>query len=195
VAAPPTESPAPDQSAQRIFLAAWPDATLRTQLRDLADALEHHRVGGRRVAERNYHLTVAFLGALHAAQVDALIELIRDLEFPQVELVFDRFGFWPRPRIVWLGCRVVPEALKAFEGRLRRSLVQLGLVTERRAFSPHITLFRKATRRSRLELTPLRWSVDGLCVVRSVHGPAGARYQVLQTTPSTSNLHVDGQYM
>jgi 2'-5' RNA ligase len=125
---------------------------------------------------------------LRAAQVDALIELVRELEFPRVELVLDRLGFWPRPRIVWLGCRVVPDTLKAFEGRLRRGLVQLGLVTERRAFSPHITLFRKVTRRPRLKLTPLQWSVDGLCVVRSVLGPTGARYQVLQHTPGTSIL-------
>ena len=192
MATPDSEPPA---RARRIFLAMWPDAALRAQIRDLTDALEHCRVDGRRVSDRNYHLTVAFLGALRVAQVDALIELVRDLEFPRVDLVFDRLGFWPRPRIVYLGCRVVPDTLRRFDRRLRRRLAGIGLVTERRAFSPHITLLRNATHRPRLKLTPLQWSLDGLCGVSSVLGPAGARYAVLQQSPGTSIVSVDGEYM
>ena len=122
-------------------------------------------------------------------------ELVRDLEFPRVDLVFDRLGFWPRPRIVYLGCRVVPDTLRRFDRRLRRRLAGIGLVTERRAFSPHITLLRNATRRPRLKLTPLQWSLDGLCGVSSVLEPAGARYAVLQQSPGTSIVSVDGEYM
>lgn len=51
--------------------------------------------------------------------------------------------------------------------------------TERRKFTPHVTLARKVGRRVSCEIAPIEWRVSEICLIRSTLSHEGARYKTL----------------
>jgi len=89
---------------RRLFLALWPEEAERRQMAELAASV----AGRRRVHDDNLHLTVVFLGATDAAQRAAYEAALADLPTLELELILDRYGYWPQPRILWLGSSHTP---------------------------------------------------------------------------------------
>ncbi len=164
---------------QRVFLALWPEVAHQEVFAQWAqDCIE--QVGGRGISAHNIHLTLAFLGELRQAQVDAVSEVVDAVTIEPFTLRFDRVGYWPRNRIVWAGCSEVPEPLPVLVRTLQTGLRQLGFRIDTRPYAPHATLVRKARRRPRLEPEPLVWPVHSVVLVRSELAPDGAHYEVIR---------------
>jgi 2'-5' RNA ligase len=124
---------------RRLFLALWPEETERRQMAELAANV----VGQRRVRDAGLHLTLVFLGATDVARLAAYEAALADLTVPALELTLDRYGYWPAPRILWLGSSRTPPELYELVADLNRRLRGGGFTPERRAFQAHITLARK----------------------------------------------------
>jgi len=119
---------APTGDERRLFLALWPGDAERRQLAELAAAV----AGRRRVRDANLHLTLVFLGATDAARLAAYEAALTDLAVPSLELILDRYGYWPRPRILWLGSSHTPPELYELVAELHRRLHGCGFTPERR---------------------------------------------------------------
>lgn len=174
--------PAPLNGDRRLFLALWPDAAIRRQLAALAESV----AGRRRVRPENLHLTLVFLGATGPAQLAAYQAALATVAVPALELVLDCYGYWSRPRILWLGCRQPPVALLALVTDLQQRLRGCGFVPERRAFQAHITLARHFTGPvpAAPPPAPVRWPVRTIALVESLAGAGGMQhYQVRQRWP------------
>ncbi|OUP09823.1 RNA 2',3'-cyclic phosphodiesterase [Collinsella sp. An2] len=142
-------------------------------------------VRGRFMRRETYHVTLAFLGEVDESAarraMDALDAACAGCDAPL--LVAEGLGTFGRPHdaTLWLGLREVPE-LMDIAAAVRHALDKAGVVFDRKAFRPHITLARRA----RLPREPLeglvfpRQSV-ATCVTlfKSTLTPDGAIYKPL----------------
>jgi RNA 2',3'-cyclic 3'-phosphodiesterase len=157
-----------------MFYALWPDAVTRKAL-VLATRDARRDCGGRPTATSNLHLTLAFLGALTAEQVERALGLGVAAP-PAFELTLDTLGFSARSRILWFAPSEIPPSLAALERAVWESLSGLGFEREPRRFKPHVTLARRA-RTGGGAPTPVRWRIEGFALVESLPAPLGARYE------------------
>ena len=141
---------------------------------------------GKPVPAANLHITLVFLGNVTEEQCQCLESMAGEIRAEPCTLTLDSFGFWPKPRILWLGpSRLSPELL-SLVGSLNRGIQRCGFVPEKRAFRPHLTLARKASHALQRAPEPaIHWTVDRFTLVESVMSPEGSHYQVLRHWPLT----------
>jgi 2'-5' RNA ligase len=168
---------------RRLFLALWPEEAERRQLAELAANV----IGRRRVRDANLHLTLVFLGATDADQLAAYEAALADVSVPMLELTLDRYGYWPAPRILWLGSSRTPPELYELVAELNRRLRGCDFVPERRAFQAHITLARKflGPAPAQPPATSVRWRIGEVALVESLRSTEGSLYQVLRRWPGS----------
>ena len=171
---------------KRLFFALWPDHKTRHAIQEATRTLVQH-CDGRPVPPENFHVTLAFLGQQPADLLDDITAVARGIRIGDLELGLDKLGYWPKPRVVWLGPSGKSPALDSLAASLWAGLEGLGVVPDKRALYPHITLCRKARRRPPLSLSrPLTWRADAFVLVQSVTAQRGAQYTVLERFPNSS---------
>lgn len=166
---------------RRLFLALWPIDAVRRQLAESAI----HVAGRRRIPDENLHLTLVFLGATDADRLAAYETALVDLVIPILTLTLDRYGYWPRSRILWLGCSETPPVLTALVADLHDRLRGCGFIPERRAFQAHVTLARNfpGPVPTQTPVSPIHWLVTGMALVESLPARTGSCYRVLRGWP------------
>lgn len=167
-------------AVRRVFLALWPDEATRLALHHVARSLP----GGRGVPTAHLHLTVAFPGNVGIEVADCLTERLESLAFSPVPILLDRLGYFPGPRVTWLGPSRVPEELEHLASEARGLCLACGVPTDPGTFVPHVTL-RRFTRPpvSSVVETPIHWYADRLALVESGrHGHPGP-YRLLARWP------------
>jgi RNA 2',3'-cyclic 3'-phosphodiesterase len=99
------------------------------------------------VMPTNYHITLKFLGWVHAPLIgaldDSIGEALADAEGFEIESA--GIGAFPKPeraRILWAGARDPAGRLADLAERVDRAAVKLGFEPEARAFHPHVTIAR-----------------------------------------------------
>lgn len=142
-------------ATRRLFFALWPDEPTRRQLVRETRRVVHH-CGGKPVPPAHYHVTLAFIGNLPAERFDDIVAAGRATAAAQLELLFDRVGYWSRPRVLWAAPSRCPPALHALVSMLWDRLCAVGLEPEARAYQPHLTLCRKVGRAGSRQSWPSR---------------------------------------
>ncbi|HEC13212.1 MAG TPA: RNA 2',3'-cyclic phosphodiesterase [Acidiferrobacteraceae bacterium] len=171
---------------QRVFLALWPDVEQQQSLAQVAhDCVTQCK--GRPTVAANIHMTLVFVGAVTADQLDQVIQVACSVDIRSFGLHLDRLGWWPRPKIVWVGCGSTPPALLAWVTQLRDGLGDHGFRVESRPFQAHVSLVRKARCLPQLDFKGIDWSVNQLCLVRSHLESQGGHYEVLQRWPALAD--------
>jgi 2'-5' RNA ligase len=185
------------ERARRLFVAAELDGRTRERISRVAAKLRAG-AGARLVPKENYHLTVAFLGAVTESRVSEVIEAVRSAaaRCSPLRVTLDAVGAFPngrRPRAAWVGSRRRSAEFAAVCLRVRESLSALGF-----AFAPHddahVTIARyerDAPPLPRIALRPDSIAVVHLTVFESVTARDGARYTALARVPlgdATSGL-------
>lgn len=170
---------------RRVFYALWPDAKVRAGLVRTARSVQRE-VKGRLTAPANLHLTLAFVGAVGAERLQTLLAPPADLAAGAFVLRLDQWGCWARQGIVWAAPSQLPPALAALAKNLERWLRAAGFALEVRAFSPHLTLIRRAHCAQAIEsMAPLVWRVSAFSLVESQPMPGGSVYRTLDVWPLT----------
>ncbi|OZI37073.1 2'-5' RNA ligase [Bordetella genomosp. 10] len=131
------------QRPVRLFFALWPDAATVRAL-SAWSAQAQAVCGGRAMRPETLHLTLAFLGQVPAELVEPLTRLTLRRPFAPGSLRLDRYGVFPRQRIVWAGPGDGAPALAAEVDALWRDLGALGDLRPDHPFRPHVTLLRNA---------------------------------------------------
>jgi 2'-5' RNA ligase len=165
----------------------WPDAPALEALQSAA----HAGVvvcGGRRMRPDSLHMTLAFIGAVSATQIDALRAAAAGVRAAPFEVVLDRLGFWQHNRIFWAGGEASPSRQHRLWGELHNVLTGAGFPQEAHPWFPHVTLARDAHCASVPTLPePIRWQAREFTLVESSLQPSGARYRVLGRWPLSEN--------
>lgn len=167
------------QPGPRLFLALWPDVSVRAALREQALRWGWPDVA-RRYEESDWHLTLHFLGSLPSDRLAGLRAGLA-VDFEPFELMLDRAELWRG--IAVLTCEQVPSPLQQLHAALGQALQRLGLVPDARPYRPHLTLARSAVGALMPSEPPaIAWPVRGYALVRST-GDSRWRYDAVQQYP------------
>jgi 2'-5' RNA ligase len=167
----------------RLFFALWPDTTLRASLQDAADSIVLNSAA-RRVPTANLHLTLHFIGNVYFDDMACMRSQARLVDASAFQLSIDTQGCFARPRVAWLGCSDIPEALANLHRQLGARLQSCGYQPEARPYHPHITVARKvAAIDDNPGFTSLRWQVDEFALVEVHPVENGVQYRVVETWP------------
>ncbi|WP_394147385.1 2'-5' RNA ligase family protein [Shewanella atlantica] len=213
---------------KRLFLGVSPDAAQVEQLlkiqttlfkagdkeracegRDADRKTANYYTGvGRRVEKQNFHMTLAFLGAVSdemQEQLESTLDsfyAINANQWPSFDVALDTLTLWRKPQVLCLSGKVDDENLQITVDRCRYAAREAGLFSGKTdkdnrsgepAFTPHITLFRKAKKipqallpetnllRDELierALIPLTLSPQQMHLYESVSTPEGVEYHI-----------------
>jgi len=109
----------------------------------------------------NLHITTKFIGEWPEERLGELQAGLSAIEArAAISVHIRKVGFFPNPhspRVFW--CGIEAPGLEALAVETDRATAALGIASETRAFSPHLTLARI---KERLDLQPLREVVAGL---------------------------------
>ena len=124
----------------RLFIAIRLSDEIRSGLAEIQSFLRNRGVSGNFTKLENLHLTLAFIGEY--ADPEDVLDAMRGVPFAPFSIRLDGFGSFGD--LYW---RRIGEnnELSAYVKRLRRALAESGIPFDRKKFSPHITLIRKAS--------------------------------------------------
>jgi 2'-5' RNA ligase len=162
----------------RVFFALWPEPDCQARCAEAAVRLQA-RHGGRKTRAPSVHLTLVFVGAVERAALPRLIEAGDAARGPAFRIDFDRAACWRHNHIVYLAPAEAPVALFDLVARLEQQLSEHGIVFDRRAYAPHVTLLRHAEcrdPRSHPLDAPIAWSTREFVLVESRLAPEGSGY-------------------
>jgi len=167
---------------QRLFFALWPGKRERSGLAGLQEAVSLRRA--RPTHSSDLHVTLVFLGATADDRLHCVTDAAASVSGTGFELVLDRVGYWPRPRILWCGVSVQPPSLLQLVGDLAAALEPCGFVRERRPYAPHVTLARNAPAQNGFEIDrPIVWAIRKFVLVSSTPGGPPPHYTVIGRWP------------
>jgi len=143
----------------------------------------------------NLHITTKFIGEWPEARLPELNAALAEIPSrPPIQVQIRRVGFFPNPhspRVFW--CGIEAPGLETLAADTDRATSALGIESEKRAFSPHLTLARI---KDRLDLQPLRekiaalpsldfsaFEARGFFLYLSKPGPKGSVYTKLSEFP------------
>jgi len=165
----------------RLFFALWPGAAERRALQQAADSIQLAGAA-RRVPPANLHLTLHFIGNVYRADMACMQAEARLVEAGAFRLAIDRRGYFSRPRVAWLGCSEVPEALVELQRQLGRRLQSCGFQPEARPWHPHVTVARKIDAiDTDASFAPLGWQVRDFALIEVETVPNGVHYRVVES--------------
>ena len=158
-------------AASRLFIALWPDEAIRHQLAQRRDAWTWPRSTSPVRSDR-LHVTLHFLGGVERELIPELSDALA-VPFAPFALELGRAQLWPHG-IAVLEPLAVPAALMHLHARLEKALAGAGIVTDARAYRPHVTLARRAGGTTPpADAAPLRWHVGGYRLMESRPGVGG----------------------
>ncbi|KHN50189.1 RNA 2',3'-cyclic phosphodiesterase [Pectobacterium fontis] len=169
-------------ATRRLFFALpLPESTQQEIIR--WRAAHFPQEAGRPVAAANLHLTLAFLGDVSEQKAQVLQTLAARIRQPAFTLTLDDAGHWPRPGVVWLGCRRAPRGLLQLAELLRSQAARNGCYQTALPFHPHITLLRGATRPVAIPPATFSWQIDmtHFSLYASLFDNGKTRYQQLES--------------
>ncbi|MEJ2209777.1 MAG: RNA 2',3'-cyclic phosphodiesterase [Anaerolineae bacterium] len=186
-------------AGQRTFIAIELDQELQETLARLQSLLRKKIESQciRWVRPEGIHLTLKFLGDTSPEQVAQVKEALARAAATAAPFDFTvgGVGCFPntrRPRVVWVGVHEPTGALKRLRDAVEEQVAPLGFPTEKRRFSPHLTLGRVHRRALRSEVQEVgevvaasavgdvyEMHVGEVCYIESDLRPGGAVYRAL----------------
>ncbi|MCO5064213.1 MAG: RNA 2',3'-cyclic phosphodiesterase [Rhizobiaceae bacterium] len=99
--------------------------------------------GARWIDVENYHLTLRFFGDIEGHVADEIVNALDRVRRPAFQLTLSGVGAFggKKPHSLWAGVAASPD-LFALQAEIDRIAARLGLPSDPRKFSPHVTLAR-----------------------------------------------------
>ena len=174
----------------RLFVAIDLPEEVKDRLVPLCNGLP----GARWVHDRQFHLTLRFLGEVEGPAVASVAESLRSVHAPGFELSLRGVGHFPPrgpPRVLWAGVDAGP-GLFELQRQVEKLVRRAGQPPDPRKFSAHVTLARLVDpplprvvaflrELAGLLAGPIR--VERFQLWRSVLGREGARHAIEEAYP------------
>ena len=160
----------------RLFIAVRLDEHMRDALISVQSVLRKGGVRGNYTRPENLHLTLAFIGEY--PDPDTVLDAMGSVDFSPFPLRLEGFGSFGD--LYWCGLGGSGE-LSGCAKRLRRSLAERGIPFDRKRFTPHITLIRRAVVDGKngfpgITVPEAGMEVRGISLMRSDRGKNGMIY-------------------
>lgn len=156
----------------RLFIAVNLSDEMREALVDAQNDMYENGVRGNFSPEENLHLTLAFIGEY--PDPEAVMSALSDIEIRPFTITLDRCGSFGGD-LWWAGLKPSP-ALEAIVRKVRRALAENDIPFDRKRFSAHITLVRRAENGFPVVIKPVTMTADHISLMRSDRGKQGMIY-------------------
>jgi RNA 2',3'-cyclic 3'-phosphodiesterase len=130
----------------RLFIAIDIDQPIRERIAAFVEDLRPFAPEARWVKAESWHITLKFLGEQPDPSVETIQRALHRVEGRMTDIHFRGFGFYPTAksrRVFWIGIEAGP-ALSGLAAAIDDLMPGLGIAKEDRAFTPHLTLARRA---------------------------------------------------
>jgi 2'-5' RNA ligase len=181
----------------RTFIALELEAPQQQFLEHIMRQGQHALPDVRWVDPGGIHLTLAFLGELDGPQLQKALLAARSAATQVTPFAYrfsglGMFGSARQPRVLWMGVSEPSGVLHAAQQALSVALERQGFPTEKRPFTPHLTLARMKEPLAPAQLQALQqlvehyqfasptYHVSALVVMKSELLRSGARYTCLE---------------
>ena len=165
----------------RLFIAINLSDEIKESLMSIQDTMRTYGIRGNEIVPENMHLTLAFIGDYD--DPDYVKNVVESIEIRPFEMSLSGIGAFGD--LWWVGTNN-SAPLMAVSRRLRRALAEAGIPFDRKKFSPHITIIRRArgalSKEAAGEITDViaaSMTVDHISLMRSDRGKFGMVYTEL----------------
>ena len=178
---------------QRVFIAINLPKTAKQALAAFIDQAKNLNPAPalRYVKPDGLHLTLHFLGDLEPSQIEAVSALLEKAvaDSPPAGLELTNIGGFPnleQPRVVVVNARQTNgRSLTDIQRTISDGLEQIGIVTDKRPWTPHLTLARVNGRTrfstAGLDVPKLAIPVNSIELMESRLTPHGAEYSIIKS--------------
>jgi len=141
------------------------------------------------VEPENLHVTLRFLGELFQSQIEQIADSLKGLKFKKFEIELRGLGAFPNTRymnVVWAGITRGAEELARIAEEVEPRVREAGVPSDRKGFSPHVTIARVKSGRGREHLARVisgmadeefgHMIIESLALKRSDLRPGGPVY-------------------
>ena len=164
----------------RLFISVQLSEGMRDVICDVQNTLQQMGVRGNYTPAENMHLTLAFIREY--SDPEQVLEVIEGIPFEPTELRLDGMGCFGD--LWWIGLAPSGE-LQGYVRKLRHALGEAGIPFDRKRFSPHITLLRRASvNMAKLPAVPIEKAAmiaNHASLMRSDRGKRGMIYTEIAT--------------
>ena len=134
----------------RVFIAVSLPEELKAELGEISSSLSVQIPGVRWVPPENLHLTLKFLGDVEEAIIPDIQAILNQITPRYLPIIckFTGLGVFPsprRPKVIWLGVTEGSDQLSGLAEDLSGESTRLGFKSEKRGYTPHLTLGRIKT--------------------------------------------------
>ena len=159
----------------RLFIAINLSDEMKDSLISVQNSVYDHGVRGNFTSEENMHLTLAFIGEYPDA--DRVLDVLSTISFTPFDITLEGIGCFGD--LWWVGLKE-SFPLMSVVRRIRRALAESEIPFDRKRFSPHITLIRKASgKMPGIQVRPTSMTVSTISLMRSDRGRNGMIYTEL----------------
>jgi RNA 2',3'-cyclic 3'-phosphodiesterase len=133
----------------RVFVALDIHAEIRQRIAQFMDDLRGFAPEARWVSPESMHLTLKFIGEWPEERLEELKRALSAVRGQPPEITFSATGFFPAvksARVFWVGIQAGTE-LAALANAIDAATSALGIASEQRAYTPHLTLARTGSGR------------------------------------------------
>jgi len=170
----------------RAFLALEVSAPVKEYLQGIIQFMAPKVTGVRWIKSDGQHITVKFFGEIDETTANGIREKLSLIErkFEPFEASIKDIDAFPnkrRARVIVVSLEKGVDIAKAIFHDIEAALLHLGFESEKRDFTPHVTLGRKREPSPLLErdlpsLNNMSFVIDRLILLRSTLTPQGAIY-------------------
>lgn len=185
-------------SETRSFIAVLLPPELKRDIYQFTAPLQRLPLDIKWVEEKNYHLTMKFLGSCSAAEINKASNILQGLTAEREpfnlqcgELMV--FPNWHHPRVISLSLVESTENIQDLWYKIEKNLAHRGFKEEKRKrFNPHVTLGRLRSKNSELKkmlkgkacpFTGKDILVREIYLMASKLTPKGPQYTVIKSFP------------
>ena len=156
----------------RLFIAIPLSDAVKDALTAVQDEMYDNGVRGNFTPRENMHLTLAFIGEY--PDKDQVMDALSTVSFSAFSLSLSGMGCF---RDLWWAGMEESAPLHAVVRRIRHALADHNIPFDRKRFSPHITLIRKATgTMPGIQIEKVSMPVERILLMRSDRGKHGMIY-------------------
>ena len=156
----------------RLFIAINLSDAMKDALSAVQDEMYEQGVRGNFTPRENMHLTIAFIGEY--PDKEQVMDALSSVSFSSFTISLSGMGCF---RDLWWAGMDESAPLAAVVRRIRRMLAENGIPFDRKRFSPHITLIRKATgTMPGIQIDKISMPVERISLMRSDRGKHGMIY-------------------
>ncbi len=159
----------------RLFIAIRLSEDMREAVGCVQASILRRGVRGNYTPKENLHLTLAFIGEYH--DQDQVLEVLSAVPMTPFRLTLDGIGAFGD--LWWIGLETSDD-LKKYVRNLRHALAEADVPFDKKRFTPHITILRKATgdmsKLAAIEPQRVGMTVKHISLMRSDRGKNGMIY-------------------